>query len=106
MLDAMRGELHVIRCAVGGDAVPVLRGTLELKSRDELSAVMQGDDPHLIGIGPDCARRLEPHARGAATVIGAILAGGPADLDTWEPRYGRMAEAEVRLARTNHGVTA
>jgi hypothetical protein len=43
-----------------------------------------------------------PHARGAAHVLVSLIASGPVDIDTWEPAYGRLAEAQVRWEET-HG---
>jgi tRNA threonylcarbamoyladenosine biosynthesis protein TsaB len=37
-----------------------------------------------------------PHARGAAVLLDEILAHGRVSLDTWEPDYGRLAEAQVK----------
>ncbi len=37
-----------------------------------------------------------PHARATANVLGSIIDAGPCDIDTWEPIYGRLAEAQVK----------
>jgi tRNA threonylcarbamoyladenosine biosynthesis protein TsaB len=37
-----------------------------------------------------------PHARGVALMMSTILDRGPVDIDTWEPQYGRLAEAQVK----------
>jgi tRNA threonylcarbamoyladenosine biosynthesis protein TsaB len=37
-----------------------------------------------------------PHARGVATVLDSIVAEKEADVNTWEPIYGRLAEAQVK----------
>jgi tRNA threonylcarbamoyladenosine biosynthesis protein TsaB len=37
-----------------------------------------------------------PHARGVAAVIDGILASERCDIDSWEPVYGRLAEAQVK----------
>lgn len=44
------------------------------------------------------ARVLEglPRAASVARMIGDILAAGPVDLASWEPNYGRAAEAQVK----------
>jgi tRNA threonylcarbamoyladenosine biosynthesis protein TsaB len=35
-------------------------------------------------------------------MLDAVLAAGPVDLATWEPAYGRLAEAQVKWER-EHG---
>jgi tRNA threonylcarbamoyladenosine biosynthesis protein TsaB len=47
-------------------------------------------------IGPGCAIEGWPEARGIVGVPGDSI--GDVDLATWEPEYGRLAEAEVRRA--------
>jgi tRNA threonylcarbamoyladenosine biosynthesis protein TsaB len=37
-----------------------------------------------------------PHARGVARMMATLLGRGPVDIDTWEPQYGRLAEAQVK----------
>jgi tRNA threonylcarbamoyladenosine biosynthesis protein TsaB len=47
-------------------------------------------------VGPSQEIDASPHARGVARLLGQILASGPVDIGTWEPTYGRLAEAQVR----------
>lgn len=47
-------------------------------------------------LGPDRKVANHPHAMGVAMILDSIIAGGPCDIDTWEPVYGRLAEAQVR----------
>jgi tRNA threonylcarbamoyladenosine biosynthesis protein TsaB len=47
-------------------------------------------------IGPPVSRHQNPHARGVARVLDSVLTEGPCDIATWEPVYGRLAEAQVR----------
>jgi tRNA threonylcarbamoyladenosine biosynthesis protein TsaB len=47
-------------------------------------------------IGPLEPLAASPRAAGAAALLDAILRGGPVTLDTWEPAYGRLAEAQVK----------
>ena len=37
-----------------------------------------------------------PHARAVARMLPMILAEPPCDVNTWEPTYGRLAEAQVK----------
>ena len=47
-------------------------------------------------VGPGQEVDLHPHARGVAPVLDHIIASAPVDLASWEPDYGRLAEAQVR----------
>ena len=53
-------------------------------------------------LGPDETLLARPHARGVAVMLEDILAAGPVQLDSWEPAYGRLAEAQVRW-EAQHG---
>jgi tRNA threonylcarbamoyladenosine biosynthesis protein TsaB len=37
-----------------------------------------------------------PHASSVRAILGSIVAGEPRDLASWEPFYGRLAEAQVK----------
>ena len=52
-------------------------------------------------IGPAETPPLSPHARGFARLIELGLAKA-VEMTTWEPNYGRKAEAQVRWEAT-HG---
>ena len=43
-----------------------------------------------------------PRARGVAAIVELLQARGPVDIESWEPSYGRLAEAQVRWEMT-HG---
>ena len=53
-------------------------------------------------IGPLEAIEALPHARGVEQLLADIIAGGAVSVDTWEPTYGRLAEAQVRW-EAQHG---
>jgi tRNA threonylcarbamoyladenosine biosynthesis protein TsaB len=76
-LDAMRGEVF----ASAGSGYRVL-GTREA---EEWAAS--------IGAVPVAAR---PHARAVEALLPEIIATGPVDASSWEPDYGRKAEAQVK----------
>ncbi|MDQ6831730.1 MAG: tRNA (adenosine(37)-N6)-threonylcarbamoyltransferase complex dimerization subunit type 1 TsaB [Gemmatimonadota bacterium] len=89
-LDAMRGDRYVQRIVVESDG-----------------GVRETEDPSLISsaamaelamrervVGPGLATDLAPHARGATLLD--LDAMRPIDLASWEPRYGRLAEAQVK----------
>src|SRR5438067_2384390 len=47
-------------------------------------------------IGPGQEIEAAPDARGAARIVDYIMKNGSVDLDSWEPDYGRLAEAQVK----------
>jgi tRNA threonylcarbamoyladenosine biosynthesis protein TsaB len=93
LLDAMRGDFYALSFDVTSE------GRLDFLSHTELCSAAQVAERFggVTQLGPGRAVNVTPHARGAAWVIDRILDAGPADASTWEPDYGRMAEAEVRL---------
>lgn len=95
VLDAMRGELFAARVLVGADgAANQLEPTMIVNS-DQLRRFAATHDAVRI-VGPGQERDAHPHARGVAGVLSAALEAGPVDLASWEPDYGRLAEAQVR----------
>lgn len=101
LLDAMRGEFFAQRVEVNPDGeirqvgrAGILRGS-DLESLGGRETLL-----HVIGPGQSIAGL--PHARGVARLLGDILAAGPVDIATWEPEYGRLAEAQVRW-EAEHG---
>jgi len=92
-LDAMRGDVFASAFAVTADAIAAESSTT-IVPRTALDAFARMHSARLIG--PAEALSVSPHARGAA-VLGTLVAWpAPADLATWEPEYGRLAEAQVR----------
>jgi hypothetical protein len=47
-------------------------------------------------VGPGREIDAHPHARGVASILPSIVDSGPVNLASWEPDYGRLAEAQVR----------
>lgn len=92
-LDAMRGESYVALFEHdAGDVRPV--GSMRRILTEEVSRV--ADDEGARAVGPEMADAWSPHARGTALLLPSVSAAGPVDLATWEPLYGRMAEAQVK----------
>src|SRR5687767_2623327 len=91
--DAMRGDAFAAVYAVTDAAIAeALPTTIVPKS--ELAAFARQHAAHLVG--PNESAAGPPHARGAAA-LGARAPWPPvADLASWEPDYGRLAEAQVR----------
>lgn len=90
-LDAMRNESFVSRIVVGSD------GTVESVSAPEVVS-SQGIAKFAGGaviVGRGLALEASPHARGLARMKGAGLVR-EVSIDSWEPQYGRLAEAQVK----------
>jgi tRNA threonylcarbamoyladenosine biosynthesis protein TsaB len=70
--------------------------------------VRQGDVAELaaslgaLAIGPGQSVDRMPLARGAMALESLIQESGPVDLASWEPGYGRKAEAQMRW-EASHG---
>ncbi|HEY0528847.1 MAG TPA: tRNA (adenosine(37)-N6)-threonylcarbamoyltransferase complex dimerization subunit type 1 TsaB [Gemmatimonadaceae bacterium] len=101
LLDAMRREFYTQRVEVAGNGVVRRVGAVGIiLATDIQSAMEQESDIHLVGPGQPVA--AIPHARGVARLLDDILAAGPVDIASWEPDYGRLAEAQVRW-EAEHG---
>ena len=89
VLPAMRGELFAALFDKNGDAIEQIAATSVI-AEDRL--VDEVDHAHANAIDSE----ILPHARGAARILDSIIAAGSADIETWEPIYGRLAEAQVK----------
>ena len=91
-LDAMRGDFFFQDVDIDsrgvlrpGDSGRTTRGTLEQHASSRAARI----------IGPAESPPLVPHARAFAQLISLGIAR-PVEMTTWEPDYGRKAEAQVR----------
>jgi tRNA threonylcarbamoyladenosine biosynthesis protein TsaB len=96
VLDAMRGEWFAMRVDVGAGGAFEQRTAAAIISAADLAALGRAE-PKLRIIGPGQQIDGRPHARGVAPLLRGILAAGPVDVSAWEPDYGRLPEAQVRL---------
>ncbi len=90
-LDAMRGDAYVAPVTVGVDGRVTAIGDVTLVPSAELPLLATGATL----IGPGQQVDALPHARGVAGLLGRGLLRS-VDADRWEPRYGRLAEAQVK----------
>jgi tRNA threonylcarbamoyladenosine biosynthesis protein TsaB len=95
VLDAMRGEFFAVRVVLKSGGLATLLEPAALVSADELTELSERERALKV-IGPGQQHDARPHARGVAPILAQILESGPADLASWEPDYGRLAEAQVR----------
>lgn len=95
VLNAMRGEFFAARVLLqpGGLATQIEPTTI--LSAQQLGQVA-ARDPVVRVIGPGQHHDAYPHARGVGPLLSALIEAGPVDLASWEPHYGRPAEAQVR----------
>ena len=94
-LDALRGEHYVelYEVAAGG-AVALLAPTRLVPSTLVKTVAVEHS---ALAVGPGQPHgTAAPHARAAAGLATLLDATAPADLASWEPRYGRLAEAQVK----------
>lgn len=99
LLDAMRGESFAAPVTVAGGAVRRI-GDIRIVSTGDVPRVAAQEGAQ--AVGPDCPGHWQPHARGVSRLQHVIGARGPVDLASWEPEYGRLAEAQARWEAT-HG---
>ena len=94
VLPAMRGDVFALAIPLE-DAMRRSPATAySLVAEEALPSLAKKTSARIIGPGREID--AEPHARGAARLYASILESGPIDLDSWEPDYGRLAEAQVK----------
>ena len=91
--DALRGECFVAEFEHHEGAVKQV-SSVRLIGNDQLETVAGAGESRVVG--PDLKENWMPHARGTALLLDEIIAAGPVDLASWEPVYGRLAEAQVK----------
>lgn len=93
-LDAMREERYLVLVSVGDGGAIAAVEALGLAPRGAVAERAAALDAS--AIGPQEALVAVPHARGVARCLAIAAASGPVDLASWEPVYGRLAEAQVK----------
>lgn len=86
-LDAMRGEAFAALFEATGDDV-VAVGPVRIVATSALA-----DEAHIAGA---VLLAGAPRARSVGRMLDAVVRAGPVDLGSWEPDYGRSAEAQVK----------
>jgi tRNA threonylcarbamoyladenosine biosynthesis protein TsaB len=94
VLDAMRGEFFGAPMTLRGDQIAIQTEPTDLFSGEELRELAEHGRIRVAGPGQQLD--LHPHARGVAPLLTSLVEGPPVDLASWEPDYGRLAEAQVR----------
>ena len=91
--DAMRGDAFAAVFSVTDTAIAEAVPTI-IVPRAELPAFAREHSAHVVG--PNEPAAVQPHARGAVSLGSIVPWPSAADLASWEPDYGRLAEAQVR----------
>jgi tRNA threonylcarbamoyladenosine biosynthesis protein TsaB len=94
VLSAMREEWFAAVIDIGDDGSIIESGDAFIAGNGELQQVAAREQARLIGPGQEVESR--PHATGTARLLRRIIAAGPVRVESWEPDYGRLAEAQVR----------
>lgn len=94
VLPAMRGDCYALVVQAGAQGSIEPQGDASIVSEADLSQFAVERSATLLG--PGRAIDARPHARAVGGLIEQIVAAGPVPLDTWEPDYGRLAEAQVK----------
>ena len=102
VVDAMRGERYVQAFAVGDTGGMASTGDLHIVAASDVAAYAQRLDAWALGPGDQGEAHVVPRAGAAIRITNMIDASGAADLATWEPGYGRLAEAQVKW-EAEHG---
>ncbi len=89
-LDALRGESYVALYEKGEDGRVREAAPPRIVPTSALDALAEEHGARLVG--PAGALEIAPRASGALCLDG----GAPVDLESWEPSYGRLAEAQVK----------
>jgi tRNA threonylcarbamoyladenosine biosynthesis protein TsaB len=93
-LDAMREDRYLVLVTIGARGEIAAVEALGLAPRGEVSA--RAAALGATSIGPDAEIVATPHAKGTARCLALVAATGSVDLASWEPVYGRLAEAQVK----------
>jgi tRNA threonylcarbamoyladenosine biosynthesis protein TsaB len=93
VLDAMRGDVFAAVFAFTGEMITAESPTT-IVPRVAVAGFAAAHAARLVGPNEDHV--VVPHARGAVVLGSLVPWPNAADLATWEPNYGRLAEAQVR----------
>jgi tRNA threonylcarbamoyladenosine biosynthesis protein TsaB len=96
-IDALRGEFYValFHRSANGDVIEL--EPARLVTGDALASLAAEYEARIVGPTPveDSIVAL-PRAAAVARLASQLDAAGPVDLGSWEPSYGRLAEAQVK----------
>jgi tRNA threonylcarbamoyladenosine biosynthesis protein TsaB len=100
LLDAMRGESFAQLFEVSSSGNISAASELRVVRDEEVAELARTMHAQTVGRGREVD--AAPHARGILRLSAHPSLQSPVDLESWEPDYGRLAEAQVRWEAT-HG---
>ena len=100
--DAMRGERYAQAFLVNPSGDLAVQGSLQIVSAADAGSLAQSLGAFILGPDEQGEARVVPRAGASAHITKMIDAASPADLNSWEPGYGRLAEAQVKW-EAEHG---
>ena len=101
VMDAMRGDSYVQEFLVHGTSV-IAEGSHRVMATADVDQLGRERGAAIVGPARFGAEQVTPLARAAAVLTNLIDPIAPADLASWEPLYGRLAEAQVKW-EADHG---
>jgi len=97
VVDALRGEAYIGLYDVGVDRAVHELEPARIVSVADVASIAADLAAQTIGPSRDlCSIVANPRAQAVAAIEDLIVATGPVDLASWEPAYGRLAEAQVK----------
>jgi tRNA threonylcarbamoyladenosine biosynthesis protein TsaB len=97
VVDALRGEAYIGLYEVGVDRAVHELEPARIVSVADVASIAAELAAQTIGPSRDlCAIVANPRAQAVAVLEDLIVDSGPVDLASWEPAYGRLAEAQVK----------
>jgi tRNA threonylcarbamoyladenosine biosynthesis protein TsaB len=93
VIPAMRGEVYAALFEMKDGVLLEIEGPRIIA---EIEVRKEAADAEALLVGPAIVRGQNPHARSVSSMLESIVSGGECDIDTWEPQYGRLAEAQVK----------
>jgi tRNA threonylcarbamoyladenosine biosynthesis protein TsaB len=96
-LDALRGELYVAlyHVSASGEVIELERAVVV--PADQLATLAARSEARVVSPTPfEESILATPRSAGVLRLEQLIAASGPVDLASWEPAYGRLAEAQVK----------
>jgi len=94
LLPAMRGESFAAEVSVDDAGRIVQVSRVRIVNDDDVAGI--AERTRATTIGPGWEVDANPHARGVGRLLAGVIEGGACGVDTWEPDYGRLAEAQVK----------
>lgn len=101
VVDAMRGESYVQQFDVDAANRITAGGSHFVVSTTAIEELVRERNAIAVGPNRSGAEQIVPHARGAASITNVIDIAPAVDLGSWEPLYGRLAEAQVKWEADN-----